>query len=182
MTELADRSPACVLTELFELHEQHMYRVAYAILHDEGQAEDAVMAAFERIIKREGMPNDPASNHTANFMTAIVRSTAIDIYRQNARERERMTLMQNSELPDAANTSNDFDACFARFNTESIIKNLPDRYREVLHAEFIDGCSTKEIAESLDVSEANVRKRKQRGLDLLRKKNGGSSNEFLFCS
>lgn len=28
-------------------------RIAYAILHDEGQAEDAVIAAFEKILRNE---------------------------------------------------------------------------------------------------------------------------------
>lgn len=38
-----------ILERLFELHEQEMYRIAFSILHDKGQAEDAVMSAFERI-------------------------------------------------------------------------------------------------------------------------------------
>lgn len=63
MTELADRGSAWVLMRLFELHEQDMYRIAYAILYDEGQAEDAVMTAFERIIKRDDVSGDPTSSH-----------------------------------------------------------------------------------------------------------------------
>ncbi len=181
MTELADIDSAWVLTKLFELHEQNMYRIAYAILHDEGQAEDAVMAAFERIVKRNEVPSDPASSHASRLMATIVRSTAIDIYRKNARERKRMTLMHNAELPDAASAHDDLADRLANANTEAIIRSLPEPYREVLHAEFIDDCSTNEIAERLGLSEANVRKRKQRGLDLLRKKNGGHSDELLFC-
>lgn len=38
---------------LFELYEQKMYRIAFSILNDEGQAEDAVIAAFEKILKTE---------------------------------------------------------------------------------------------------------------------------------
>lgn len=36
------RSTTDRVEALFRLYEQKMYRIAYAILHDEGQAEDAV--------------------------------------------------------------------------------------------------------------------------------------------
>ncbi len=56
---MARRTAAENAEALFELYEQKMYRIAYAILHDEGQAEDAVIAAFEKILKSDGVPRRP---------------------------------------------------------------------------------------------------------------------------
>ncbi|MBQ6211654.1 MAG: hypothetical protein IJJ57_02015, partial [Ruminococcus sp.] len=40
------------LKKLYSIYEQPMYRIAYAVLHDEGLAEDAVSEAFIRIMRK----------------------------------------------------------------------------------------------------------------------------------
>ena len=66
---------------------------------------------------------------------------------------------------------------------EAVLAQLPRQYRDVLHDRFVEDFSTRETAEHLGISEANVRKRQQRGLDLLRRnKNGGDTYEPLYCS
>ena len=80
---------------LFELYEQKMYRIAFSILNDEGQAEDAVIAAFEKILKTEGIPRDPKSDASDRLTTLAVRSAAIDQYRVNARERQQSVLVDD---------------------------------------------------------------------------------------
>ncbi len=51
---MARRTAAENAEALFGLYEQKMYRIAYAILHDEGQAEDAVIAAASCTRNRKG--------------------------------------------------------------------------------------------------------------------------------
>lgn len=53
---------------MFELYEQKMYHIAFSILHNEWQAEDAVMDAFEKI--REYVEVDPevAEDYLGNYM------------------------------------------------------------------------------------------------------------------
>ena len=63
-----------------------------------------------------------------------------------------------------------------------MIAHLPKQYRDVLHDRFVEERSTRETAEHLGISEANVRKRQQRALDLLRRNmNGGETYEPLYC-
>lgn len=214
---MSDFNPLYAIERLFALYEQQMFRIAYAVLKDEGQAEDAVMTAFERVVRRQGVPCGPDSAHAKNLMTTMVRQCAIDIYRKNARERKRFVHV----VGDTGNYAGESDgpenqaiaACAATFSERpavscaslggihdaafdvptfedgpdamatEMLSSLPAPYRDVLHDRFVEERSTRETAEHLGISEANVRKRQQRGLDLLRRqKNGGDYHEPLYCS
>ena len=73
------------LLRLYELYEQPMYRIAFAVLHDSALAEDAVHDAFVRIIgklKKLGAPDSPK---TKAYIVKTVQSTSITIYRRNRR-------------------------------------------------------------------------------------------------
>ena len=80
------REAAERLISLFRLYEQKMYHIAYAILNDSYQAEDAVMEAFVRLLERDYTIDDPASDKTKGLIIQVARSAAIDQYRKNRRE------------------------------------------------------------------------------------------------
>lgn len=169
------------IERLFALYEQPMFRIALAVLKDEGQAEDAVMTAFERVVRRQGVPCDPDSAHAQRLMMKMAKQCAIDLYRKNAREWQRFAAVAGEKGAEVA----DERACFGRSaeEAEELLARLPQQYRDVLHDRFVEDFSTRETAEHLGISEANVRKRQQRGLDLLRRnKNGGDTIEPLYCS
>ena len=176
------RSTVGNVEALFELYEQKMYRVAYAILHDEGQAEDAVMAAFEKIIKQRGVPRDPYGDDAKRLVLAAVRSAAIDQYRRNARERQRAVLVDDlaervpaPSVPQVDPIEQHVDQAHAR----ELVESLPDPYGEVLRERFLNDQTTRQTAEKLGISEAGVRKRQERAIKILRDQEGGQNNGYL---
>ena len=67
---------------LFSLYEQKMFAVAYAIVRDEGRAEEAVMDAFERLVKAgerqtgrwadgSGRLAEAAASHNVDFVLSV---------------------------------------------------------------------------------------------------------------
>ena len=89
------------LDQLYALYEQPMYRIAYAILHHTEQAEDAVSDAFLRIMKNLKKIGNVQSEKTKHYIVCIIRSTAINQYRQNQRDSERYTcLLYTSDAAD----------------------------------------------------------------------------------
>ena len=82
------------VVSLFQLYEQKMYHIAFAILRDSYQAEDAVMDAFVRLLDRNYPIGDPASREAKSLVIQIIRSSAIDLYRKNRKERERQVLAE----------------------------------------------------------------------------------------
>ena len=95
------------IISVFNMYEQKMYHIAYAILHDSYQAEDAVMDAFVRLLERQYSIEDPAANATKRLIIQVTRSAAIDLYRKNSRETERQTLVDD---PSALRSSGQKDA------------------------------------------------------------------------
>ena len=76
------------LHQLYALYEQPLYRIAYAILHQTEQAEDAVSDAFLKIIPHLDQIESPDSPKTKAFLIQVIRNTAINQYRKNAKDAE----------------------------------------------------------------------------------------------
>lgn len=169
------RSTTDRVEALFRLYEQKMYRIAYAILHDEGQAEDAVIAAFEKILRQEGVPRRPESDSAERLVVAAVRSTAIDQYRTNARERQRSILTDDVTecIPPAAQAASDsIDAHIEQESVHEMVDGLPEPYGSVIKERFLRDQTVRQTAQTLGISESNVRKRQERGLNMLRDRKG----------
>lgn len=161
------------LARLFELYEQKMYRVTYAILHDEGQAEDAVMSAFEGILRSGKIPRNPASKDAERLAFASARNAAIDQYRKNARERVYTRPIGDSELAVAADLTDEPEtAALSQAGFDAIIEPLREPQQNVLRERFVEGSSVREAASNLGISEASVRKRQQRAIAQIRNLRG----------
>lgn len=156
--------------ELFQLYEQKMYAVAFAILHDEGRAEDAVMDAFEKILK-SGLGVNPRSLDAGRFVLAVVKSASIDIYRRQKREYARISYPGDDALTGMANGGEDQQAAIGD-DARSLLEALPTPYQDVLKERILEQHNVAETAEILDISESNVRKRQERALKALRKQIG----------
>lgn len=159
------------LEMLFELYEQKMYRIAFAILRDEGQAEDAVMSSFEKIMRQVGVPENPSLEEAKRLVSTVVRSCAIDQYRRNARERSALTLIENVDIalpPESQPTHDPQAEHMERQYVATLIDDLDEPYSSVVRERFLNNRTVRETAELLGISEANVRKRQQRALTMMR--------------
>ena len=77
------------IEELYKNYERKMYGVAFGILHNKHDAEDAVHSAFIRIIENiEKIMQIPADEQ-GYYIVIISRNTSIDILRKR----------ENSEIP-----------------------------------------------------------------------------------
>ena len=89
------RSNEDAVISLFNLYEQKMYHIAFSILHDSYLAEDAVMNAFMRMLERQYAVDDPKSEEAKHLVIRVIRSAAIDLYRKNKSEQERLCLTED---------------------------------------------------------------------------------------
>ena len=109
---------------LYDIYEQPMYRIAYAILHHTEQAEDAVSDAFLRILKNLKKIGDVRSEKTKHYIISIIRSTAINQYRQNQRDSERYTVWDDRILQ-VPNQKDDMEQLLANIAQEESIAESP---------------------------------------------------------
>ncbi|MCM1498300.1 MAG: sigma-70 family RNA polymerase sigma factor [Clostridium sp.] len=157
------KSESALLEELFMAYRGNMYAAAFAILHNEAQAEDAVGDAFEKVIPHLHKFHSVESAKTKKFLHCAVKSAAIDIYRKNQREQGHLTYGEWSYLADSDNPIEHYIQTEAEQNQISTLKNmLPDHYWDMLYLKYFENLSVAEIAKKLDLSEENVYSRLRR--------------------
>lgn len=170
------QSNAELLETLFMVYRAKMYAIAFSILHNEEQAEDAVGDAFEKLLPYLEKCRDVESDKTKRILTRFVKNTAIDIYRKNKRDWKNISLEEKEYLMDSCNAIEEYTKHREEQESLDVLKNtLPDRYWEVLYLRYYENISVAEIARRLCLSEANVysrlRRSKSKARKILEKKN-----------
>ncbi len=137
-----------------------MYHVAYEILHNEQDAEDAVHQAFVKIAENIKKIDDPVCPKTHGYVVTIVEHKAIDQYRK-LQKRQTVELIDEIQGTDAHyEDDNDLTKC---------ILKLPGRYREMILLRYHHGYSVREIAAMLGLSLPAAIKLDQRAKSKLKK-------------
>lgn len=126
-----------------------MLHVAYKILQNHHDAEDAVHQAFISIIENLDNIFDVDSPKTRSYIVIITERKAIDLLRKI---QKRQTLEFNEDIS-GVEISFEMDNPIA-----TAIAKLPSEYREVLLMRYHNGFSAKEIAAILSMSDSGVRK------------------------
>lgn len=143
-----------------------MFSVAFAILGNGHDAEDAVLHAFLKIIENISKFSDPECPKTRSYVVTIVENTAINLYRRKRRH-PTIPLEDWAEgLTVQYEGSNGLARCMAK---------LPARQRDILLLKYLHGYTAKEIAKMLDLTPANVSSILQRAkakLEILCKEEG----------
>lgn len=134
---------------VYQKYRYLMLHVAYKILQNHQDAEDAVHQAFISIIENLDKIFEVNSPKTRSYIVIITERKAIDLLRkiQRRQELEFNEDVTGVEIPFDADNS-----------IASAIAKLPCRYREVLLLRYHNGFSAKEIASILDISDSGVRK------------------------
>ncbi len=151
--------------QLYQRYEQPMYRIAYAILHQTEQAEDAVSDAFLQILKNLSKIDSADSEETKHYVVQIIRRTAINQYRKNARE-SKQTAPWDEQVLQIPDETNDTETVFARAIQQeamaALFDNLRDNEREIIWLHCQKEMTFSEIAERLSIRESTARKRFER--------------------
>ena len=163
-------------TALYEIlmrrYNTRLYRVARAILKNDGEAEDVMQDAYVRAFQHL----DQFAGHSA-FSTWLTR---IAVHEALARVRKAKRLEEWDEMSERKKDS--IKAAQARSNPESdtasgelsrlleqAIEKLPENYRTVVMMRDVEEMTTSETAECLSITEDNVKIRLHRAHGLLRR-------------
>lgn len=148
------------LEEIYRLYESKMYYLAFSILCDEGQAEDAVHNSIIKVV--EYLPKLKAvdSPECRALVMKITKSTAIDLYRATRK------ISGESDVELIEDSQNDIDIFLDEFAAKNIItqclNTMPDSLKEIVKLKYFCQLSNGEVAEVLQVSVDVVRKRDER--------------------
>lgn len=171
-------------TELFEIlmrrYNQRLYRVARAILVDDGEAEDVMQDAYVRAYAH--LDQFAGRSRFSTWLTRIA------VYEALARARRGKRLVQIDHFSPAKEGSMSADDRGPEQNAilrdlrsvlETSIAALPESFRSVLVLRDVEGLSTAETAESLGISEALVKTRLHRAHAALRREMASRTGDAL---
>ena len=134
---------------IYNRYRNLMYHVAYKVLSNHYDAEDAVHQAFVAIIRHLEKIGDIDCPETRSFIVLITERKAIDLIRTSHSEK---VIPLNEDL-----IGIEIPAPGDHGLADALAK-LPAHYREVLLLRFDNGYSTKELAQMLRMTESGVRK------------------------
>jgi len=162
-------------TALYEIimrrYNQRLYRVARAIVRDDGEAEDVMQAAYVQAYEHLGQFAGRAP--FAAWLTRIAVHEAL----HRLRKRGRVDQLDDSEFDggvgaNMGEASPDPEQITTRAELrellEEAILDLPAQYRAVLMLRDVEELSTAETADVLSLTEENVKVRLHRGHGMVR--------------
>ena len=155
--------------EVMRRHNQRLYRVARAIVKDEHDAEDVMQQAYIQAYLH--MDQFEGRAQLSTWLTRIAIHEALQRRRKHhpdliAESDEHAMAQPDITTPDPERLAY---AGELRSLLESSIDALPDGYRLVFMCREVEGLSTSETAEALDVGEEAVKTRLHRARAMLRR-------------
>jgi RNA polymerase sigma-70 factor, ECF subfamily len=164
-------------TGMFEIimrrHNERLYRVARAILRNDGEAEDVMQDAYVRAY--EHLDQFAGRAKFATWLTRIAVHEALARQLRGNRYQELETMSERegdpmdrfaSLAPDPEQQASNSEV---RRLLEEAVEKLPDAYRTIFILRDVEDVSTTDAAEVLEITQDNVKVRLHRARALLRK-------------
>ena len=150
---------------LMRRHNQRIYRAARAILKNESEVEDAMQQAYINAFTHLNQFEERARFST--WLTRIAVNEAIA-------RRQRMRTTESEEMVEQTVTRQPTPEHLAYAGElqrvlEDAVDGLPEAYRSVFMLRDIEGLSTNETAEALDLGDEAVKTRLHRARALVRR-------------
>ncbi len=162
-----EQALAALLNELVAEYSPTLYRVAYSVLRQAEDAEDAVQEAFLRALRHSEMLGE-VRNHRV-WLIRIVWNIVLDRKRRAKTRPETDDVDELTRVLPASGMTAEERAVAAQHHARvlGLVETLPDKEREVLMLSAFEELSSVEIASVLGITESSVRSRLFRARNLM---------------
>jgi RNA polymerase sigma-70 factor, ECF subfamily len=154
------------LARLYQAQVDGLYAfVFYRVGRDPALAEDVVQETFTQALAKAG-DYDPERGSMQSWLCTMSRNVIRDHLRQHRRSTELAAAWDRideslAQIFSALDQVPLTDEVIARDETRDLVNmaiaNLPEKYREVLHAKYVDGSSLSEMAKKMELSEDAIK-------------------------
>jgi RNA polymerase sigma-70 factor (ECF subfamily) len=164
--ECAQGSDAAVAA-LVDEYASTLYRVAYSVLRNAADAEDAVQEAFIRVLRHRETLGEVRDHRV--WLIRIVWNVVLDRKRRVKCRPETDDVSELARVLPSDGLSAEEIASAAEHHARVLacVEQLPAKEREVLHLSAFEELSSVEIASVLGISESSVRSRLFRARNLM---------------
>lgn len=151
--------------KLMRKYNQQLYRISMSIINDDKEAEDIMQTAYLNAFRQ--LHNFEQRSSFATWLTRILINESL--LHKKRKQKLEQTLMENNYTDHDDNTP--LDGLMnkeLKQLLERAVNTLPEKYKLVFVMREVQGMSTNETMEALDIGESNVKIRLNRAKDMLR--------------
>ena len=144
-----------------------LYRVAYSVVRNASDAEDAVQEAFLRVLRHRDTLGEVRDQRV--WLIRIVWNVVLDRKRRTKIRPETDDVAELARVLPSDGLSAEEIAAAAEHHAQVLacVNKLPTKEREVLHLSAFEELSSVEIAQVLGITESSVRSRLFRARNLM---------------
>ncbi|HZP07696.1 MAG TPA: RNA polymerase sigma factor [Terracidiphilus sp.] len=161
------RAEEAALAALVDQYAGALYRVAFSVLRNPADAEDAVQETFLRVLRHRDTLNEVRDQRV--WLIRIVWNIVLDRKRRAKTRPETDDVAELARVLPANGLSAEARAAAAQHHARVLacVEQLPPKEREVLQLSAFEELSSVEIAEVLGITESSVRSRLFRARNLM---------------
>jgi RNA polymerase sigma-70 factor (ECF subfamily) len=151
--------------KLMRKYNQQLYRISMSIINDDKEAEDIMQTAYLNAFRQ--LHNFEQRSSFATWLTRILINESL--LHKKRKQKLEQTLMENNYTDHDDNTP--LDGLMnkeLKLLLERAVNTLPEKYKLVFVMREVQGMSTNETMEALNIGESNVKIRLNRAKDMLR--------------
>jgi len=166
-----------VVEDLVRQHARLVYRIAYAVLRNPHDAEDATQETFLRVLRYRRKLD--AVEDSKPWLARIAWRVAVDRSQRRGR-RQEVALDEKPQEKAVSPEASAYETTHSLqlgATLEKLMAALPDKLRAPLVLATLEEMSPREVAATLGINEAAVRSRVFRARQILREKMMARSNE-----
>lgn len=165
--EARKRAEDAAISTLVDDYAGALYRVAYSVLRNPSDAEDAVQEAFLRVLKHRQTLAEVRDHRV--WLIRIVWNIVLDRKRRAKTRPETDDVTELARVLPAAGLSQEELAAAAQHHAHVLacVEQLPSKEREVLQLSAFEELSSVEIASVLGITESSVRSRLFRARNMM---------------
>jgi RNA polymerase sigma-70 factor (ECF subfamily) len=158
---------ATLLAALVDRYASALYRVAFSVLRNSADAEDAVQEAFLRVLRHRDSLGDVRDHRV--WLIRIVWNIVLDRKRRAKTRPETDDVSELARVLPSNGLSAEEIAAAAQHHAHVLacVDQLPAKERQVLQLSAFEELSSVEIASVLGISESSVRSRLFRARNLM---------------
>lgn len=130
-------------------------------INNQADAEDVVQQVFIKI--NDHIDDLKDDQKLTSWIYQIARNSMVDYFRKEKWNDELLDQHQTTDEYDEPDLAQEVIACF-----ESVIQQLPEKYKVALELSMLKGISQKELSEQLGISYSGAKSRVQRGREMLK--------------
>jgi len=155
------------LAALVDEYASTLYRVAYSVLRNSSDAEDAVQETFLRVLRHRDSLGEVRDHRV--WLVRIVWNIVLDRKRRAKTRPETDDVTELAKVLPADGLTAEERAAAAQHHAHvlSCVEQLPEKEREVLMLSAFEDLSSVEIASVLGITESSVRSRLFRARNLM---------------